>query len=724
MSTAKAVLDALMLREVGENQFRGNSPFRHGSDSDSFTLTIHDDEHGAYYDHVEGIGGTLYELAKRLDIAITSNPTDTRKARTFEDFAADHGVTVEDYRRAGWSATTYKGKAAISFTTATGTRWRILSADGSKYESQRGYKASWYRLDHAVVMANGGGFPLVLCNGEASTVAAQVHGVPATCITGGAERQIPEALLEELQRQYTGDIMVALDCDDKGKAAARKLYAQLKGAGYVVRMVDLNLPAKGDLADYLRLWSPASLYALEDVGQTEYLTALPKTISASEMQRHEPPPIEYLIDDLMVPGLYLLAGAPKSRKSFLALHCAIAVATGGKVFQRFEVPKAHGVLYLDLEMNSNSVWRRINGMMPNATWPSQLYFGFGDDWPYRGMDALSQLDAWLDAHRHVRVVVIDVLAQWRDHVDPRTPVYTADYDALKPLQRFAGKRNVAIVVVHHTNKSKIIKGDDPFDKISGSTGIQGAVDAMWLLTKDHDNPYATILQTRDRNINDVERVDLTWDEFLGAHAVDPKLRLLQSTSAERRQIYDILNDASATMTPSEIAQQISKSVDVVKKLLARLVQDKLVTKSGYGLYTAVPILNTIHSVHSVHSIHSVHSVHSMESDIQEGMKSEQEGVRVNGSESRVNGEFTALESSEVGKSEQSERLLYRERILQTIARLPMASRVMTIVSQITVRANWPVYEAVIDEMLADGTLVAEERQGWTYISIRKRTDEK
>ena len=49
---------------------------------------------------------------------------------------------------------------------------------------------------------------------------------------------------------------------------------------------------------------------------------------------------------------------------------------------------------------------------------------------------------------------------------------------------------------------------------------------------------------------------------------------------------------------------------------------------------------------------------------------------------------------------------------------------MTIVSQITVRANWPVYEAVIDEMLADGTLVAEERQGWTYISIRKRTDEK
>jgi hypothetical protein len=38
-------------------------------------------------------------------------------------------------------------------------------------------------------------------------------------------------------------------------------------------------------------------------------------------------------------------------------------------------------------MNTNSVWRRINGMMPNTTWPTSLHFGFGDDWPRRGMEA-------------------------------------------------------------------------------------------------------------------------------------------------------------------------------------------------------------------------------------------------------------------------------------------------------------------------------------------------
>jgi hypothetical protein len=57
-----------------------------------------------------------------------------------------------------------------------------------------------------------------------------------------------------------------MDCDEKGKAAARKIYVQLKGAGYVVRMVDMNLPSKGDLADYLRLWSPSKLYELPNVG--------------------------------------------------------------------------------------------------------------------------------------------------------------------------------------------------------------------------------------------------------------------------------------------------------------------------------------------------------------------------------------------------------------------------------------------------------------------------
>ena len=545
-----------------------------------------------------------------------------------------------------------------------------------------------------------------------------MHGVPATCITGGAERQIPEALLEILHKAYTGEILIAMDCDDKGKAAARKIYTQLKGIGYAVRMVDMKLPSKGDLADYLRLWSPSALYALPNVGDVEYVTALPRTITASEMQQHEPPPIEYIIDDLMVPGLYLLAGAPKSRKSFLALHCALAVATGDKVFRRFEVPKTHGVLYLDLEMNSNSVWRRINGMMPNTTWPETLHFGFGDDWPHRGMEALGQLEAWLDAHPDVRFVVIDVLAQWKDHVDPRTPVYTADYDALKPLQRFAGKRNVTIMVVHHTNKSKQIKGDDPFDKISGSTGIQGAVDAMWLLTKNPDDAYATILQMRDRNINDVERIDLQWDEFLGAHAVDPKLQILQSTSAERRQIYDVLNDASTTMTPKEIASHINKDVNVVKKHLARLVQDKLVSKSGYGLYTAVPIQQTIHSVHSGNSIHSVHSVHSTEEELPE---SERRVNRVNESESRVNGGSTALESIKVGKSEQSERLLYRERIVTHLDNAAQPVSILTMLATIAHRSLWPAYHATIDDLIADGTVTRFERNGAQFIDrIRHR----
>lgn len=716
MTTADAVLDALKLRAVGENQYRGNSPFRPNSNSDAFTLTITDGEHGVWFDHVQDKGGTLYELAHHLGIRTTTPATDTRKATTFAQFAEDHGVTIDDYRAAGWSATTYQGKPALCFVTSTGQRWRLLTKDGAKYTHGKGYTASWYRLDRAIAMATGGGFPLVLCNGEASTVAAQVHGVPATCITGGAERAIPEALLEILQKAYTGDILIAMDCDEKGVKAARKLRTQLKSVGYDVRMVDMKLPQKGDLADYLRLWSPSSLYALPDVSETEYVTALPRTITAAEMQQHEPPPLEYLIDDMMVPGLYLLAGAPKSRKSFLALHCALAIATGSKVFQRFEVPVAHEVLYLDLEMTTNSVWRRINGMMPNKVWPTTLHFGFGDDWPHRGAEALAQLDTWLDAHAKVRVVIIDVLAQWKDHADPRTPVYTADYEALKPLQRFAGKRNIVVMVVHHTNKAKQIKGDDPFDKISGSTGIQGAVDAMWLLTKDHENPYATILQTRDRNINDVDRVDLQWDEFLGAHAVDPKLQILQSTSAERRQIYDVLSDAKTTMTPKEIAALINKTDAAVKKHLARLVQDKLVSKSGYGLYCATPIVNNGYSSYSGNSGNSSHSGYS--SGDTELPESNQEYPRVTESNSRVTGEFEALESREPDKSNQSNRLLYRERILRYLAKYPKPQRIDTVLAMTTGRPNWPAYREAIAEMVSDGTLTSSESSGYHYVQVR------
>jgi hypothetical protein len=73
--TAGRVLAALKpygLRDEGSGKYRSNSPLRPGSNSHGFTLTIDDDEHGAFYDHVSGEQGSLYDLANRLGIERSS----------------------------------------------------------------------------------------------------------------------------------------------------------------------------------------------------------------------------------------------------------------------------------------------------------------------------------------------------------------------------------------------------------------------------------------------------------------------------------------------------------------------------------------------------------------------------------------------------------------------------------------------------------------------------
>jgi AAA domain len=699
-STADKVVAQLRnVKARGNGEYRSSSPLRASSDGEAFHLTIKDGEHGTWFDHVAQEGGSLYTLAKRMNIELPklAPTTDTAKAKTFAEFCADHGASEDVFRKAGWTPSSRNGNPAIAFTTDTGTRYRMLSGS-TKYIHGKGYTSSWYKLDQALQIAESGGFPLTLCNGEASTVVAQALGMPVTCITGGSEREIPEKLLESLLEAYRGAIVVAMDCDEKGRSASRKLHKQLTSVGYAVTVVDMKLDAKGDIADYLRLWSPTEFYALpHSLDAVEYVTALPRTVTAADLQKKDVPPLEYIIDDLMSTGCYLLAGAPKSRKSFLALHLALNVAQGSKVFERFEVLQSTGVLYLDLEMSENSVHRRVANMMHGKTWPTNLYFGFGDDWPWRGSEAGDHLELWLDAHMDVRVVIIDVLAQWKEAVDPRTPVYTADYDALKKIQRLATRRNICIIVVHHTNKTKMLKGDNPFDKISGSTGIQGAVDAMWLLTKDPDNQYNTVLQMVDRNIHDTDRVDLTWDDFLGAHAVDQKLRLLQSTGAERRQIYDVLAAAGIAMTPTEIASEISKTPDTTRKLLGRLVQDKLVEKTGYGLYKSYTnITPSVPSVPSLLSSISVPSVEIGETESKE-IENDQDGTRRSETESRRSEGFEALESIKQGKTEQK-AIIYKERILSILRK--EATRPDSICPQIGPRSIWAAIKADMNELLS------------------------
>lgn len=289
-TTGEKVLAALNVngQKPRNNTYRLNSPFRVGSDSQAFHLTLSaDKEHGAYHDKVSGEFGSLYSLAEKLGIEVPrSEAVETKRVyRDMADYAEAHGVTVEILQAAGWKETTYfdhdhnKERAAIEIPTQNGSRYRFLDGEKPTYRSPSGYKNCWYGLKRAVVLANGSK-PLVLCNGAPSVIVAQHYGVPAVALAGGGQR-IPNELLDELLATWQRDIVIAMDCDNEGQLATKAYHEQLPNA----HIVDLGMTTRGDLADFCMLHTTDSVNALtgravkfEDYQEAETATELMKAI--------------------------------------------------------------------------------------------------------------------------------------------------------------------------------------------------------------------------------------------------------------------------------------------------------------------------------------------------------------------------------------------------------------------------------------------------------------
>lgn len=288
-----AFLAAFDLQQTGTRSWRCNSPLRANSNSHSFTLDLDDDgEHGTWYDHVADDGSSLYKLRDVLKLPKQQPtpvpPTSTKRAYLdLADYARAHHVDESVFLAAGWQNAFWFAQPALSFTTQHGSRYRLIDGSKDTYIQAGGYKACLYRFPDALALAQYPPQPLVLCNGEASTVVAQSVGLAALCQNMGEKKLTPENLTQ-LTTLYppsgvTGgdvEILVAFDSDDKGRKAAPKVLEQLRDAGYAARAVDLLGSDGFDLADFCGLHgtsSIADLAALPDLAGTHARAASTST---------------------------------------------------------------------------------------------------------------------------------------------------------------------------------------------------------------------------------------------------------------------------------------------------------------------------------------------------------------------------------------------------------------------------------------------------------------
>jgi hypothetical protein len=263
-------LDRFGLKTDGGDQWRCNNPWRVGADSMSFRLKIAaDGEHGSYFDHASDEKGSLYELAEKLNIEPTRKlpavEATKRAYRDLAEYAAVKGVPAQAFIDMMWKSetVTVKGRPALEFPTRGGKRWRFIDGEKPHFISEPGYKRCWYALERAIRIAKDTDQPLIICNGEPSTIVGQHFGLATTAVTSGEKKEIPAGLIDQLKEMYSGEIIVALDCDYKGISAALVMVKQFQSAGFKAKAIDLYLGETGDIADFCKLNGTESVEKLK-----------------------------------------------------------------------------------------------------------------------------------------------------------------------------------------------------------------------------------------------------------------------------------------------------------------------------------------------------------------------------------------------------------------------------------------------------------------------------
>lgn len=247
----------------------------------------------------------------------------------------------------------------------------------------------------------------------------------------------------------------------------------------------------------------------EKVLKNENIFERLKIYTVSELTEKDRMPPEFIIEGMIPVGLTFLSGAPKIRKSFMALQIAAAVATG-EPFLSHETKKC-SVCYFDLEGSKNRISARTSRMSNPI--PDNVYI------TNRCTDKLADnalIETIKELHKQrpdIRLFIIDTYSRSRGNVKASSAnAYDMDVQLLEPIQQMAIDENIALLFVHHDRKGAGA-ATDSLERLSGTMGISGSCDSVLnLVTEGQRFEGKANLECNPRDARGAV-MQLEFDEF-------------------------------------------------------------------------------------------------------------------------------------------------------------------------------------------------------------------
>lgn len=325
----------------------------------------------------------------------------------------------------------------------------------------------------------------------------------------------------------------------------------------------------------MRPASAADLQAIAD--GYERLSVVPydwrtEVSTAETLQTQTFPPVSYVIPGVIPEGLTLLAGKPKTGKSWLALDLCIAVAAG-RYCLGDKRPQQGDVLYAALEDNPRRLQRRLDKVLGPSfvdTWPDRL--SLTTVWRRLDKGGVDDLAGWIENVSEPRLIVLDTLAGVRPVKTQQG--YTEDYDALASLHRLANDKGLSVLVLHHTRK---MEADDPVDTVSGTLGLAGCADTIMVLAR---SAKGTTLYVRGRDVEEAEHAVEFEKEACRWTILGEAADIHRST--ERGRILAALEEGEATV--GDLVAATGMPRNNLDQLLFKMAKDGEINRVKRGVY--------------------------------------------------------------------------------------------------------------------------------------------
>jgi predicted ATP-dependent serine protease len=206
-----------------------------------------------------------------------------------------------------------------------------------------------------------------------------------------------------------------------------------------------------------------------------------------------------------------------------------------------------------LEDSYRRVRRRIDQLDEVAT--KNLHFLNSAPLLGNGLEEL--IEGHVQLFPNTSLVIIDTLQMVRG---TEVGTYFRDYADMQVFKKLADKLGTTILLVHHTRKS----GDDnPFNTISGSTGLTGAVDGSFVLVRDEKRPRYYKLAVTGR---DIEQRELTL-------VFDTTYCLWETVSCDAEIVLDVKEPPEIFFAVCDYIKSIGSFEGSASELLAALDDD-------------------------------------------------------------------------------------------------------------------------------------------------------